>query len=392
MPEGKGETMKATANKKLLTAAVNAAIQAVDRKAKLPILRCVKLMAEDGTFAVQATNLELAVTRHFGALVTTEGSCAVDAAKLKAALKAMPGPNVGLAMGEGGWLRLQSGGVKMDLATLDAAKFPPVPEPEKGWRVFAAPGKVLAELIDKTGFCASTDEGRVNLNGCLLERAETKGEPCLRMVATDEHRMAVAEAPCGAALPGPMLIPRKALKPLAELAEAEMGHELTLAVKIGEYGRGVNLTASGLGAEVAVRLIDKEFPDWTQVVPEGGGPTFMVEAKELIAALKAVTALSRDRSKTVKFEPGTAGDCVVLSATNTDMEAATQRVRVSGMDKPIPVVGFNAKYLIEALAKATGGTVEFVFAEYEPALTPAILMDVCDPHWRYVVVPMRITN
>ncbi len=384
--------MKALVNKRVLVNAVNSAALAVGRRAGLPILRCLKLEVEGGCVTVRATDLAVAVTRYLAGAEcdAVNGACAVGAAKLRAALKAMPGPDVGLELKDGGWLRVESGGASLDLATMDAAKFPPIPGPGNDWERCLIPGATLARLIEKTAFCASVDEGRVNVNGGYLERAEVGGEPGVRMVGTDGHRMAIAEAPCEAALPGPMLIPRKALKPLAELAGAE--RELTLVVKIGEHGQGVSFVATGRADTVTVRLVDKEFPDWTQVVPEGGGPTFMVEADELAAALKAVTALATDRSKAVKFEAGTAGDCIVLSASNCDLEAATQKVRVSGMTRPIPVVGFNAKYLIEALGKAKRGTVEFEFAEHGPALMPIILMDVCDPHWKYVLVPMRITS
>ena len=377
--------MKAIVTRKAFVAAINAAADAVDRRGIIPILACVKLTVAKGELDIFGTDLEIARLRRIEADTAKPGACAVDARKLKSALKGIKGGVVTLSLNEGNWLSVESGGATMTLATLDAEKFPPIPGPEADWRRFGFCASVLARLLDKTAFCASTDEGRVNLNGVYLERAEAG----VRMVATDGHRLAVAEASHPVELPAPMIIRRSALKHLAEMAKAAEGGDLEFAVKLGEDGRCVSLVAHGAADTLTVRLIDKEFPDYRQVIPDVVAETFYAEADELAAALKEVTAISSDRSRPVKFECAANLESLKLSARNYDMEESVRSIRVSGLSKGFDPIGFNAKYLLEALARAKGGTVEFGLGE--DFLMPWTMENVCDPLWRYVLVPMRAT-
>ena len=79
---------------------------------------------------------------------------------------------------------------------------------------FSLPPADLKRLIDKTQFAISSEETRYYLNGIFIHVAEVEGQPMLRAVATDGHRLARLElpAPEGAAgMPG-VILPRKAVR------------------------------------------------------------------------------------------------------------------------------------------------------------------------------------
>lgn len=391
--------MKITVDRKKLGEALKSVSGAVDARHKSKILQCVKLAVGDGALTLTGTDLEIARVRVVGKSGdgnAEPGLAAVNAVKLKSAMKGLKkGASVTLETEEGGWLGLESGGARARLA-VEKAEFPPIPEPEADWRAFKISGRVLGEMIRKTAFCASTDEGRVSLNGAYLERGDVAGgQMGLRMVATDGHRLAVAEMPDADAdggavdLPTPMLIPRRALGALAEMAGAAGDGFLEFAVRLGEEGRAVAANVTRGEDRLAVKLVDMEFPDWRYVMPDAADlkTAFQVEARELADALTAVTVLSKDRSKAVKFDSD--GAYLHLSARNYDMEETTARVGVQGLDLPA-AVGFNAKHLIEALAVAKGGAVEFEW-QADPEM-PFVVTDLADPFWRYVVMPMRVTS
>ena len=52
----------------------------------------------------------------------------------------------------------------------------------------------LSDLIRKTSFAVSNDPMRKNLTGVFFEANAENVRKCLRMVATDGHRLAMAEA------------------------------------------------------------------------------------------------------------------------------------------------------------------------------------------------------
>src|SRR5688572_30990414 len=100
----------------------------------------------------------------------------------------------------------------------------------------------LARLIDKTRFAISTEETRYYLNGLYLHTVNEGGVTLLRAVATDGHRLALAEmpAPEGAAgLPG-VIVPRKTVQEARRLLEdagENLGLQISPAKVRFEFGR-----------------------------------------------------------------------------------------------------------------------------------------------------------
>ena len=111
------------------------------------------------------------------------------------------------------------------------------------------------------------------MNGIYLHAAEEAGEPVLRAVATDGHRLASAETnlPDGAAdMPG-VIVPRKTVQELHKLIEeTEAEIRITMSdAKIQFSFNGVVLTS---------KLIDGTFPAYEGVIPKGeyGGGEMIV--------------------------------------------------------------------------------------------------------------------
>ena len=89
----------------------------------------------------------------------------------------------------------------------------------------------LIRLIDKTRFAISTEETRYYLNGLYLHTVVEDGAATLRAVATDGHRLALAEmpAPEGAAGAPGVIVPRKTIQEARRLLE-DAGETIDLQV------------------------------------------------------------------------------------------------------------------------------------------------------------------
>ena len=79
----------------------------------------------------------------------------------------------------------------------------------------------LMRLIDRTRFAISTEETRYYLTGIYLHTLVQDGRPILRAVATDGHRLALADmpAPEGAAGTPGVIVPRKTIQEARRLME-----------------------------------------------------------------------------------------------------------------------------------------------------------------------------
>ena len=132
----------------------------------------------------------------------------------------------------------------------------------------------LRRLIDKTRFAISTEETRYYLNGIYLHHAKGAKGNVLRAVATDGHRLALAEgdAPKGSSALKGVIVPRKAV--------AEVRRLLDDAPEI-DHGRGLGLQdrlphrRGRADVEADRRLV----PRLSARHPEGQQPHSLVDTK-----------------------------------------------------------------------------------------------------------------
>ena len=113
-----------------------------------------------------------------------------------------------------------SGRSKFALPTLPASDFQTMAR-EAAPVKFEMEAAELRRLIDKTRFAISTEETRYYLNGIYLHHAKGAKGNVLRAVATDGHRLALAEgeAPKGADKLKGVIVPRKAVAEVRRLLD-----------------------------------------------------------------------------------------------------------------------------------------------------------------------------
>ena len=90
-------------------------------------------------------------------------------------------------------------------------------------------------LIDRTRFAISTEETRYYLTGIYLHTLVQDGRPILRAVATDGHRLALADmpAPEGATGTPGVIVPRKTIQEARRLME-DAGENIDVQVERAE--------------------------------------------------------------------------------------------------------------------------------------------------------------
>src|SRR5207248_8015920 len=111
-------------------------------------------------------------------------------------------------------LTLQGGKSRFTLQTLPADDFPLVQEAADFGPMFSVPQKTLKHLINQVHFAMAVHDIRYYLNGILFV-AEGKS---LTLVATDGHRLALAQATLDTEIPKQeVILPRKTVLELQRL-------------------------------------------------------------------------------------------------------------------------------------------------------------------------------
>ena len=373
-------TMKLTIERAALIKALGHVQSVVERRNTIPILSNVLMSADKGGLAFSATDLDMEIIDETEANIASTGQITASAHTLYEIVRKLPdGAEVELKFqGDDPRLAVTAGRSKFNLPVLPAGDFPVMSSEGLSNRM-TIDTEALIRLIDKTRFAISTEETRYYLNGLYVHTVADETGPVLRAVATDGHRLALAEMPApdgSAGLPG-VIIPRKTIQEARRLLE-DAGETVELQVSTAKvrfaFGR----------AALTSKVIDGAFPDYARVIPRENNRVVLIDTALFASAVDRVATISAEKSRSVKLqiEPGK----LVLSVRNMEAGQAVEEVEIEYDEEPFEI-GFNARYLLDVCGQIAGETMELRFAD--PA-SPTLVLDPTDRGVRYVLMPLRV--
>jgi len=354
----------------------------VERRNTIPILSNVLLSANDGALALSATDLDMEIIDEAQARVVTPGQVTAPAHTLYEIVRKLPeGAEVELAYAsDDPRLQVTAGRSRFSLPVLPAGDFPVMSAEGLGAR-YVIDTKDLIRLVDNTRFAMSSEETRYYLCGLYLHTVVEGGRTKLRAVATDGHRLALAEmsAPEGAAGAPGVIIPRKTVAEVRRLLD-DAGESVEVQVSAQKVRFDLGRAA------LTSKVIDGAFPDYPRVIePLSENHKVLTIDNGLFArAVDRVATISEERSRSVKV--GIERGKVVLTVRNMAAGQAVEEVEADYEGEPFEV-GFNARYLLDVAGQIHGETSEYRFAEPQ---TPTLVLDPADPDVQYVLMPLRV--
>ncbi len=354
----------------------------VEKRNTMPVLSNILLETKQDGIELVATDLEIGVRGHYKADVQQAGSVSLSARKLYELLKEVADGEITLVTQENNWVQIQAGRSQFKIVGIAASEFPALPTIEREGRV-AIPGSGLASLIRKTLFAVGDNDARYILNGLLISLHSSEKKVTMKLVGTDGHRLAVAESDltqsAGTDLPKEIkaIIPRKAAQEIRRLLEEEEGEPL-----LGFTKNLVTFQKSGLF--LTSRVMEGTYPNYQQVIPKESAKKAAIERTALESALRRVAVLSKDKTNAVKviLQNGS----ITLHTSNPDVGEATEDLPAQYRGESL-TTGFNARYLLDALAVMDGDSVNL---EISSPLSPCVLRSEGDPGFLCVVMPMKI--
>lgn len=359
-------------------------IQSVaERRNTMPILSYALLEAEEDTLTISATDLDVSIRTSGPADVVQPGRMAVQAKKLFEVVRELPDHAEIRIRHDPQTQRLflTAGKARFTLAGVAADEFPALPEAD-GNNEFILESAILANLIGKTQFAVSTDETRVTLSSALVQfMPATEESPSrIRMVATDTHRLAMADH-LVEAMPEQTLdaiLPRKSLQELRKMLDEDSTQNVRLV--IGEN----HLQAIKPGITLISKLVAGRYPNYHKVIPTQNDHILMLEKDLLKSSVKRMAVLSNEKSQGILLEITT--DQVKINSDNPEQEAGEEELTAE-YHGPRLVIGFNIRYLLEILNALDGAVARFHFRDDE---APVLVTDPTQAELLYVLMPIRI--
>jgi DNA polymerase III subunit beta len=354
--------------------------RAVSSRSTLPVLANVLLKTEDAGLKLTATNLEIGITYWVPGKIDEDGATTVPAKLLTDLVNSLPpGDKVELEVTAGDTLHVKAGRFQTHIKGIDADEFPAIQTAGERPTTRIAQN-VLRRALAETAFAAASDEARPILTGVL---ARFEGD-LLTLAAADNYRIAVKTVPILDPVPETsVVIPARALNELARvLADVDDPVEVVLAA-------GRNQVLFHLdGIDLVSRLIDGQFPNYQQVMPQAHATRAVLDREELLRAVRPAALIAHESANIVKLQIGGDGDGGITVSANAEVGDHVGQVEaaVEGDDTTI---AFNARYLADVL---TNVAAEQFALELNGPLSPGVFKPIGDDQYVHVVMPVRTTS
>lgn len=368
--------IKFSCEKVLLQNAIAVTSRAVAQKSSIPALEGLLLRAEQ-ELTVSGYNMQTGIRTRVAADVTDRGEIVLNARLFGDIIRRMPDDIVTLSVDEKLMVHLSCGDADFDILGLSAADYPDLPEVEDEYAV-SLQQRTLRAMIEEVAFAVSTNESRPVHTGALFEITDAG----LTMVAVDGFRLAIRREPLekleGGAFsfvaPGAALNEVKGIcGDVEDLATVTLGKRHIL-FEVGE-------------TELICRRLEGEFLDYKNAIPRKNPINVIVDTKSLIESIDRVSVVISDKLKSpvrCTFDH----DKLLLSARTGNGEARDV-CRLSGDGNGLEI-GFNNRYLMEALRYAPADTVRM---ELNTGVSPAIIVPVDgEENFLYMVLPVRLKS
>jgi DNA polymerase III subunit beta len=328
----------------------------------------------NGSVELRATDMEVGLRVPLTAQVERTGTVVLPARLLLDVVRTLRSGDVSLELRPTEQdVEIVGGTARFHIRTLRTEDFPPLPEPG-GDQVVAMPAPAFVDTIARVSRSASRDETRPILTGILVSASADE----LRMVATDSYRLSVKETRLEAPLEGGFEanVPARALEELGRLVRDDV-EEIRIGVRANQVVFEVG------GVALSSRLIDGQFPNYRQLLPEAYEHELTVSREELLEVVRRISLMAQKNAPLrLSFSEGE----VKISAQTPDVGEASEPLPIPFAGEPFEI-GFNPDFLTVGLESA--GADEVVLKLISP-LRPGLVESADASGFLYLIMPIRL--
>jgi DNA polymerase-3 subunit beta len=366
--------MKLSTRRDALFAQLQTVTRAASTRSAVQALSGVQIQASSDGIELRATDMEIGLRVPLEGEVVREGAAVLPARLLVDVVRALPADELTLELRAAEQdVELNSGSATFHIRTLRLEDFPPLPEPEDD--KLDVPGPALVETVIKVARAASRDETRPVLTGILV----SAGEQELRMAATDSYRLAVKDTQLESPLARSFEanVPARALQELTRIVQHGSAERIAVSLRANQ------VVFEAAGVVLSSRLIDGQFPNVRQLLPEGYEHELTLSGSEIADVVRRISLLAQKNAPLrLSFAEGE----LTVSARTPDVGEARETVPVPFQGEPFEI-GFNPEFLrdgLEALESA-----DVVLKLISP-LRPGLIQAADGSGFQYLLMPIRL--
>ena len=367
--------MQLICNQKDLDHAISIVQKAISAKTTHPILTGILLEAKDGSLKLTGNDLNIGIEKSIKADVIEEGVTVVSSRIFGEFIKKLPSESINLSMKDNK-LTVECFKSHIDLITYDPIEYPELPQIQASNK-FEISKPLFKSMIRQTIFATSQDEGRPILMGSYLEIKDQ----VISLVGIDGFRVAIRTAPIQTPIECKMVIPAKTLNEVSKLMSLNDNQDFIEIFISPQY---VLFQVDDI--RIISRLLEGEYVKYSQMIPTDFKTKLEINNDNLLQGIERVSLVAREgKNNAIKLS---IQDKVLELSSIVEIGAANEEIPLNLEGKKLDI-GFKPKYLVDVLKVIDQ---EIICMEFVSNISPCIIKPKNNPHFTYLILPVRIPN
>ncbi len=212
---------------------------------------------------------------------------------------------------------------------------------------FSIAGNELKKIADTTLFAASTDAMRPAMMGVLFEIYKDE----LRAVSTDGHRLVRVIKPLESNATDKVkaIVPARVLSIVQKSLSSDDEVEVSISTKESKVKFVIGAT------KIVAGLIAENYPNYEAVIPLENDKQMIINRTNMLGSVKRVARFSSRGDVRFQIEPKE----IRISAENADEGSAAEETLPCEFKSENLLIGFNAKFIEDALSHIESEEVKF---------------------------------
>lgn len=343
----------------------------VGSSSTLPILNNLLLETHNGQLRISSTNLEIGMSTFVRCKIEREGGVCISAKTLIELVNNLPSDNITLSTDESD-TSIDAANYHTKIKHLPKEDFPTIPDTQDG-QVVQVDADELRDAFDQVAFSASGTDTQPEISGVGVTLEKNK----MVLVATDRYRLAEKTIKINSQTNKKIIIPAKSVAELSRLITNSSG-KLNLTISDTQLSLTLGDTY------LVTRLIDGQYPDYEQIIPDHHNTVVTIEKSPLVSALKTSGIFSKGAgSVTMSFET----DKQILQISSLSIEIGESVVDVPCIiDGESYSVIMNYRYIQDILAHVDSSTINLYIID---SSSPVVFRPENSKGYIYLVMPIR---
>jgi len=365
-----------------LKQALNITERIIGKNLTLPILNNLLLSTENNKLKISSTNLEIGINCWLIGKIQKKGSITVPAKLISDLVNNLPNKKIELKV-KNQQLELKCEKFKAFLKGLAAEDFPIIPK-IKDKPIIKIKGHILKNSFSQVVEMVSFSESRPEISGVYMNFDKNT----IKLAATDSFRLAEKniEVKNSQQLKGQsIIIPQRTIQELIrilgekELSTNKQGQEAEVILS------GNQVLFNLEEAQIISRLIEGQYPDYQQIIPDSFQTEVVIGREELINNIK-IASLFSGKINNIKLAINSKKSLIEITAKDVDIGENKSQIETKIKGKDIEII-FNYRYLLDGLNNILS---DKIILGLNTNANPIVIRPVGDDSYTYLVMPIKV--